>query len=52
MMNANDFTHDLVADGLNRLYCATSVAGWAFIAQHMLHAFAGTLTRHFHQPQL
>ena len=52
MMNTDDFTHDLVADGLNRLYRSASMAGRAFITQHMLHALAGTLTRHFHQPQL
>ena len=51
-MNSDDFTHNFVADGLNRLYRSASMAGWAFITQHMLNAFSGALTRHFHQPQL
>lgn len=52
MMHANDLTHNLIAYRFHGLYRSASVAGRAFVAQHMLHAFAGAFPRHLHQTQL
>ena len=52
MMYADDLTHNLIAHRFHRLYRSTSVAGWALVAQHMLHAFTGAFTGHLHQAQL
>ena len=52
MMDTDNFTHDLVADRLHRLYRSASMAGWTLITQDMFHAFAGPFPGHFHKTEL
>ena len=51
MVDTNNLAHDFIAYRFHGFHRSATVAGWAFVTQYVLNAFAGAFTRHLHQPQ-